>query len=254
MLILITNDDGIKAPALFPLKKALDTVAETLVFAPDHNWSAAGHTKTMHKPLRITEDRLEEGLPLFITTGTPSDCVGLALLGVVPERPDLVVSGINFGANMGDDVHYSGTVSAAFEAAILGVPALAVSQVIGKEFSFVHAGRFARLIAGRILERGLPSGTLLNVNIPPRAPRGVRFTRLGKRVYTEGVVEDTDPRGRKCYWIGGGDPVWEDIPGTDFAAVGAGYISVTPLQLDMTDRVHLAALETDGARWDLEGA
>jgi 5'-nucleotidase len=250
-LLLVSNDDGYHSEGIHVLVDALESLGEVWVVAPDRENSAVSHALTLSRPLRLSEISERH----FMVDGTPTDCVTLGIGQVLKDRlPDLVVSGINFGANMGDDVHYSGTVSAAFEAAILGVPAIAVSQVIGKEFSFVHAGRFARLIASRVLERGLPSGTLLNVNVPPHTPVGVRFTRLGKRVYTEGVVEDTDPRGRKCYWIGGGDPVWEDIPGTDFAAIGAGYISVTPLQLDMTDREQLTRLETEVAGWALEGA
>jgi 5'-nucleotidase len=142
-------------------------------------------------------------------------------------------------------------VSAAFEAAIMGIPAIAVSQVLGEHFSFVPAGRVARHLAALVLERGLPKGTLLNVNVPPRPPKGLRFTRLGKRRYTEGVVEDTDPRGRVCYWIGGGDPVWEPLPGSDFLAVAEGYTSVTPLQLDMTHEGLLLSFLQDAASWDL---
>jgi 5'-nucleotidase len=250
-LLLLSNDDGYHSEGIHVLADALESLGEVWVVAPDRENSAVSHALTLSRPLRLAQITERH----FTVDGTPTDCVTLGVGQVLKGRtPDLVVSGINFGANMGDDVHYSGTVSAAFEAAILGVPALAVSQVVGKEFSYLHAGRFARLIASRILERGLPAGTLLNVNVPPQAPKGVRFTRLGKRVYTEGVVEDTDPRGRKCYWIGGGDPVWEDIPGTDFAAVGAGFISVTPLQLDMTDREQLARLAEEAAGWKLEGA
>jgi 5'-nucleotidase len=249
-LLLLSNDDGYHSEGIHVLADALESLGEVWVVAPDRESSAVSHALTLSRPLRMSQIAERH----FMVDGTPTDCVTLGIGQVLKGRtPNLVVSGVNFGANMGDDVHYSGTVSAAFEAAIMGVPAVAVSQVIGKEFSFVHAGRFARLIAKRVLERGLPAGTLLNVNVPPQRPLGVRFTRLGKRVYTEGVVEDTDPRGRRCYWIGGGDPVWEDIPGTDFAAVGAGFISVTPLQLDMTDRDQLIRLADSGGGWDLEG-
>ncbi len=248
-LILVSNDDGYHSEGIHVLADALESLGEVWVVAPDRENSAVSHALTLSRPLRLNQ--LSERH--FTVDGTPTDCVTLGIGQVLKGRtPDLVVSGINFGANMGDDVHYSGTVSAAFEAAIMGVPAVAVSQVVGPEFSFVHAGRFARRIAARVLERGLPAGTLLNVNVPPRNPGGVRITRLGKRTYTEGVVEDTDPRGRKCYWIGGGDPKWEDIPGTDFAAAGAGFISVTPLQLDMTDLAQLERLEAEASRWSLE--
>ncbi len=250
-LILVSNDDGYQAEGIHVLADALESLGEVWVVAPDRESSAVSHALTLSRPLRLTQ-LAERG---FAVDGTPTDCVTIGVGQVLKGRtPDLVVSGINFGANMGDDVHYSGTVSAAFEAVILGVPAIAISQVIWREFSYAFAGRFARLIASRVLERGLPPGTLLNVNVPPNPPKGVRFTRLGKRTYTEGVIEDTDPRGRKCYWIGGGDPVWEDIPGTDFAAVGAGYTSVSPLQLDITDRESLRLLESEASAWDLEGA
>jgi 5'-nucleotidase len=248
-LILVSNDDGYHSEGVHVLADALEGLGEVWVVAPDRENSAVSHALTLSRPLRLTQ--LSERH--FVADGTPTDCVTLGICQVLKGRtPDLVVSGINFGANMGDDVHYSGTVSAAFEAAILGVPAIAISQVIGENFTFVHAGHFARLLARRVLERGLPRGTLLNANVPPGAPKGVRFTCLGKRTYTEGVVEDTDPRGRRCYWIGGGDPVWEDIPGTDFATVGAGYISVTPLQLDMTDQTQLADLEREAVAWRLD--
>ncbi|MFI5167630.1 MAG: 5'/3'-nucleotidase SurE [Thermoanaerobaculales bacterium] len=248
-LLLISNDDGYHSEGIHFLADSLESVGEVWVVAPDRENSAVSHALTLSRPLRMTE--LDERH--FVVDGTPTDCVTLGVCQVLKGRtPDLVVSGINFGGNMGDDVHYSGTVSAAFEAAILGVPAIAISQLIGEHFSFAYASRFARMLASRVLERGLPQGTLLNVNVPHRPPTGVMFTRLGKRVYTEGVVEDTDPRGRLCYWIGGGDPVWENIPGTDFAAVGAGLVSITPLQLDMTDNAQLQRLEAQMAEWKLE--
>ena len=250
-LILVSNDDGYHSEGIRVLAESLQGLGEVWVVAPDRENSAVSHALTLSRPLRLTRFA-ERG---FAVDGTPTDCVTIGVGHLLKGRtPDLVVSGINFGANMGDDVHYSGTVSAAFEAVILGVPAVAISQVTTSEFSFAFAGRFARLIAARVLDRGLPAGVLLNVNVPPNHPSGVRFTRLGKRTYGEGVVEDTDPRGRRCYWIGGGDPVWEDIPGTDFAVVAAGYTSVTPLHLDMTDREQLRQLEGEAAAWDLEGS
>jgi 5'-nucleotidase len=162
------------------------------------------------------------------------------------------VSGINFGCNMGADVHYSGTVSAAFEGVILGFPALAVSQQVGEGFSFHIAARLARQLAAWILEHGLPDDTLLNVNLPVESPKGVRLTRLGTRRYTEGVIEEIDPRGRKIYWIGGGEPIWAAIAGTDFQEVGQGYASVTPLSLDMTDLGFLDSLRQNLPEWATE--
>lgn len=245
-LILVSNDDGYHSEGIQVLADALEAVGEVWVVAPDRENSAVSHALTLSRPLRLVQLAARR----FMVDGTPTDCVTVGIGEVLRGRKiALVVSGINFGANMGDDVHYSGTVSAAFEAAILGLPAIAVSQLIGDGFTYVHAARFARLAAERVLARGMAAGTLLNVNVPPGEPRGVRVTRLGKRTYTEGVVGATDPRGKRCFWIGGGEPVWENIPGTDFAAVGAGFISVTPLQLDMTDHAQLAALDTEVASW-----
>jgi 5'-nucleotidase len=249
-VILVSNDDGYHSEGIQILADALEGLGEVWVVAPDRENSAASHSLTLSRPLRLT--KLAERR--FAVDGTPTDSITLGVCQVLKGRaPDLVVSGINFGANMGDDVHYSGTVSAAFEAAILAVPAIAISQVIGEEFSFVPAAQFAKRIAGRVLARGLPPGALLNVNVPPRPPLGVRLTRLGERRYTEGVVEDTDPRGRTCFWIGGGAPVWEPIAGTDFPAIAEGYISVTPLQLDMTNRSLLSSMEAEAADWNLDG-
>jgi 5'-nucleotidase len=171
--------------------------------------------------------------------GTPSDCVNLGVLGFLPERPVLIVSGINHGTNLGDDVTYSGTVSAAMEGILLGVPSVAVSLVSGGDFA--EAGRAARLVAARVLVEGLPPKTLLNVNVPADPPRGIRVTRLGHRVYSGRIVEQTDPRGRTHYWIGGGEPAWELLEGSDMAAVNEGFVSVTPLHLDLTS--HRALVE-----------
>ncbi len=249
-VFLLTNDDGYTSEGLQVLADAFERLGEVWVVAPDRENSAVSHALTLSRPLRMT--RLADRR--FVVDGTPTDCVTLGICQVLKGRvPDLVVSGINFGANMGDDVHYSGTVSAAFEAVILGVPAIAVSQLVGEGFSFVFAATFARLLAERVLERGLPAATLLNVNVPPLPPRGIRFCRLGKRKYTEGVVEDTDPRGRTCYWIGGGEPVWEPIPGTDFHEVAQGFVSITPLHLDMTHHALLETLIREASEWRLEG-
>jgi 5'-nucleotidase len=249
--ILITNDDGHQAPALGALARALREVGEVVVFAPDHNWSAAGHTKTMHKPLRVTQGSLPDGAPLFVTTGTPSDCVGLALLGILPEWPHLVVSGINHGSNLGHDVTYSGTLAAAMEATVYGIPAIAASQDVQED----RAGDLdfaAEVVAGlarRVLAAGLPANSFLNVNFPamPREQvRGIQMTRLGQRVYRDVLIRREDPKGRPYYWIGGDPPAGEPAAGTDIGALAAGYISVTPLNLDMTDHAQLARLTA----WD----
>jgi len=251
--ILLTNDDGFQAPALAALARALSAVGTVTIFAPDHNWSAAGHTKTMHKPLRINRGALADGTPLYTTTGTPSDCVGLALLGVVAERPDLVVSGINQGANLGHDVTYSGTVAAAMEGVVYGIPAIAASQEESEDgyrgdLNFA-AGLVADL-ARRVLAEGLPANCLLNVNfpdVPPGEVRGIQITRLGRRIYRDVVIERHDPKGRPYYWIGGEPPAGEPEPGTDVGALHAGYVSVTPLNLDLTDQ----ALIKNLASWTL---
>jgi 5'-nucleotidase len=244
--ILLTNDDGYSSEGIQALADSLESLAEIWVVAPRTEQSAVSHSLTLDRPLRM--ERLGERR--YAVDGTPTDCVALgiaSLLGSPP--PDLVVSGINSGANMGVDVHYSGTVSAAFEGVILGCPALAVSQVRGEGFSFQTAAAVSRRLAEWILESGLPADTLLNVNVPPGTPRGVRLTRLGVRRYTEGIIEQVDPRGKQVFWIGGGEPIWDEIPGTDFHEVAAGYVSVTPLHLDMTDVRFLEKLRAAQPTW-----
>lgn len=251
--ILITNDDGYQAPALAALARALRELGEVTAFAPDHNWSAAGHTKTMHKPLRINQGVMADGTPLFVTTGTPSDCVGLALLGVVPHRPDLVVSGINQGSNLGHDVTYSGTLAAAMEATVYGIPAIAASQHLreGCQPDWEYAAETVAAVACQVLARGLPTNSFLNVNFPA-LPRdqvaGFQITRLGRSEYHDVLIKRIDPKGRPYYWIGGEQPGGAQEPGTDFWALAQGYVSITPLNLDMTDRAQLPAL----AEWRLE--
>ncbi len=234
-VILVTNDDGIHAQGLVALAQALEPLGEVYVVAPDREQSAVGHALTLHRPLRV--DRLGERR--FSVNGTPSDCVNLGVLGLLPERPVLVASGINHGSNLGDDVTYSGTVSAAMEGTLLGVPAMAVSQVDADAGGFEEAGRVARLVASRALVEGLPAKTLLNVNVPRGTVRGIRMTRLGHRVYREKVVQETDPRGRPYYWIGAGPPEWQEDEASDMTAVHAGFATVTPLHLDLT---HFGAL------------
>lgn len=239
--ILITNDDGIDSPALLALKKALDEIGEVAVVAPDHNWSAAGHAKTMHKPLRITEAKLADGSPAYTTTGAPSDCVALAIMGILERRPDLVISGINQGANLGHDITYSGTVAAAMEGVIFGIPAMAVSLDCyeSPEDSILrYAAHFTARLAACVLERGLDKGVLINVNVPhvpPEEVKGIEITRLGKRVYRDALVKRQDPRGRDYYWIGGEQPSGVGEEGTDIWAIAENCISITPINLDMTD-------------------
>jgi len=237
-LILLTNDDGVNSPGLLALKQAMQAVGELVVFAPDHNWSAAGHGKTMHKPLRVHEAKLSDGSPALITNGGPADCVALAMLGVLPRQPDLVISGINLGANVAQDMTYSGTVAAALEGLISGIPAIAISLAIRDSGAtdFLCAARFAATLARKVLESGR-NDVLLNVNVPAIPGNeivGVEITRLGKRIYRDVLVERQDPRGRKYYWIGGEPPMGVIEDGTDIAALAANKISVTPLQLDLT--------------------
>jgi 5'-nucleotidase len=249
--ILLTNDDGVDASGLLILQKTLQEVGQVTVFAPDHNWSAAGHTKTMHKPLRVNQTTLPDGTLVYTSTGAPSDCVALAVLGILPRKPDLVVAGINHGANLGQDITYSGTVAAATEAVIFGMPAIAVSLDSYESEDFAYAARFAARLVKLVLERGLPPTTFLNVNVPA-VPQdeiaGIRITRLGRRVYRDALVERQDPRGRSYYWIGGQPPRGVDEEGTDIWALANNYVSITPLHLDMTEYQMVEELR----QWGLE--
>ena len=229
-VILVTNDDGVHAPGLAALAAALEALGEVHVIAPDREQSAVGHALTLHRPLRVEQ----VGERRFAVNGTPSDCVNLGILGLLPEPPVLVVSGINHGSNLGDDVTYSGTVSAAMEGTLLGVPSMAVSQADPPVEGFEAAGEVARAVATRVLVEGLPRQTLLNVNVPSGKPQGIRLTRLGHRVYSAKAIREVDPRGRPYYWIGVGAPEWAEDEGTDIAAVHAGWAAVTPLHLDLT--------------------
>ncbi|MGH2521204.1 MAG: 5'/3'-nucleotidase SurE [Anaerolineales bacterium] len=243
MHILITNDDGVTAPGLLALKQALDPLGKITVVAPSRNYSAAGHRKTMHKPLRMDPTQLLDDSPAWVCSGAPSDCVALALLGFIKEKVDLVVSGINPHPNLGQDVTYSGTVTAAIEAAIAGVPGMAVSTEAQSLEEYAAAAGIAALIARLIERHGLPANTLLNVNVPDVPIRGLRVTRQGWRVYRDALVERLDPRGKPYYWIGGEFPTGRADEGTDFWALEQGYVSVTPLQLDLTSYSVMPALE-----------
>lgn len=230
--ILVTNDDGIFSEGIKLLAEALAEVGEVTVVAPDREQSAMGHALTLTRPLRM--QKVEERR--YAVDGTPTDCVNLGVLSIFKDNPpDFVASGINFGLNLGDDVTYSGTVSAGFEGTLLGIPSVAFSQEVAEGFSFQRAAAFARelfriLVADR---EKLPRDLLLNVNVPAGPIRGISLTRLGRRVYKQSVIEKLDPRGRKYYWIHG-VPQWEKATGTDYEAVSAGRISVTPLHLDLT--------------------
>ena len=230
-IILVTNDDGIHSPGLKTLAEALEGVGKLYVIAPDRERSAAGHSLTLHKPLRATVLAPD----WYVVDGTPTDCVTLGVMGMLKEKPQLVVSGINLGANLGDDITYSGTVSAAVEATLLGIPAFAVSAVESARQDLDVAAVFAGRLAQLVLKQGLPRDTLLNVNVPAGEVKGMAVTRQGKRSYSELIVEKIDPRGKTYYWIGGGEPTWELLGGTDYEAVMAGKISITPLHLDLTN-------------------
>ena len=250
MHILVTNDDGVQAPGLLALAQAMRLLGRVTVFAPDRNWSASGHVKTMDRPLRAREVILADGSPALATDGAPSDSVALALLGVVKEKIDLVVSGINPHENIGHDVTYSGTVTAAMEAVIGGIPGLAFSLHSPEDFhgalDYRLAAQVARRVAGKVISEGLPEGVLLNVNVPylkEEELKGTLITRQGLRLYRDALDARLDPRGKPYYWIGGEFPIGVDEEGTDYGALLAGYVSITPLQLDLTARQAVAELE-----------
>ncbi len=229
--ILVTNDDGVFSEGLKLLRKALLEVADVTVVAPDREQSASGHSLTLDRPLRMR--KLEEAV--YSVDGTPTDCVNLAVKWLMKDDPpDMIVSGINFGCNLGDDVTYSGTVSATFEGTLMGIPSVAFSQEVGEHFSFEGAARFAGRLLGLLVTKKLPRDLLLNVNVPVGEATGVSLARLGRRVYKQSVVEKFDPRGRRYFWIAG-SPAWQEDAGTDFEAVANGRISITPLHLDLTD-------------------
>jgi 5'-nucleotidase len=233
MHILLTNDDGLMAPGLLALKQALAPLAQVTVIAPSRNYSAAGHRKTMHKPLRIDPTPLADGSPAWMCSGAPSDCVALALLGFVKDKVDLVVSGINPHYNIGQDLTYSGTVTAAFEASIFGLPGIAVSTESDPVPNYALAAQVAAELIQKLSERPLARDLLLNVNVPPQV-KGWRITRQGARVYKDALVMRHDPRGRAYYWIGGELPTGRLDDGTDFSAIAHNDVSITPLQLDLT--------------------
>ena len=249
-MILLTNDDGIQAPGLLALASSLRGCGEVAVVAPDRNWSASGHAKTMHRPLRAWQTKLTDGHVAIATDGSPADCVAMALLGLLDHTPDLVVSGINPGANVATDMTYSGTVTAAMEGVIGGIPAIAASLDSYQEADYGVAARFVAHLALRVLESDPTEPLLLNVNVPARPAeeiKGVQVTRLGRRVYRDALIKRSDPRGRYYYWIGGEPPTGVSEEGTDIGALSEGYISVTPLRLDLTDHARLSSLR----EWEL---
>ena len=249
--ILVTNDDGVLAPGLLALAQEMRHLGKVTILAPDRNWSGSGHVKTLDRALRVREFHLEDGSQAFGSDGAPSDCVALATLGYFKEKFDLVVSGINVGANLGHDVTYSGTVTAAMEAVIAGVPGVALSLEVPEGFvgavDFQPAAYAARIAVQNVIANGLPAETLLNVNVPflkSEEIRGFRITRQGLRVYHSRLDERTDPRGRPYYWIGGDAPTGVPESGSDVGALADGYVSVTPIQLDLTAYRAISDLNT----------
>ncbi|MBK5274563.1 MAG: 5'/3'-nucleotidase SurE [Desulfuromonadales bacterium] len=243
MHIMVTNDDGIHAPGILALAEALRELGTVTVVAPDRERSAAGHSLTLHSPLRVFE--LREGF--FAVDGTPTDCVNMGIHSLLTVRPDLVVSGINHGPNLGDDITYSGTVAAAMEANLMGIPAIAVSLATYEQHGhFDAAAQVAVRVARRVLANGLPTDTFLNVNIPDCPAEEMQaplITRQGTRSFIGTIIHKVDPRGRKYYWIGSDEPGFNDEPGTDFHALNRKHVSITPLHLDLTNYESMRILE-----------
>jgi 5'-nucleotidase len=243
--VLISNDDGIEARGIQLLASVMVSLPDTrvTVVAPSDQQSASSHSLTLTRPLRI----LERGEGRYAVTGTPTDSVLVAVEKILKDDPpDIVLSGVNHGPNMGEDVIYSGTVAAAMEGAILGIPSVAISLASWHPTDFSGAEAFLREWLPGILDRPLQPGMLLNINVPegpPRSLRGVRVVRLGTRVYHDVITDQTDPRGKPYFWIGGHGPTWSDDPDTDHAAVESGFVSITPLVVDFTHYQHLAHLE-----------
>ncbi len=253
--ILVTNDDGISSSGIKVLAKTLKTIGEVYIVAPETEQSAVAHALTLHRPLKFEKTAVRT----YFINGTPTDCVIIGVNKILPHKPDIIVSGINNGGNLGDDITYSGTVAAAIEGTLLGVPSIAVSLATeyhnghgfkkGTTNSLIAAAAFARELVVKVLDRGLPSDTLLNVNVPDiEKSKGVKITKQGKMVYDNGIQELKDPRGRQYYWIGGGIPKWERGENTDFQAVKDDYISVTPIHLDLTN---YAALKHIKNKWNV---
>lgn len=242
-LILVTNDDGIHAPGIAALAAAMAEVGEVRVFAPDRQRSAVGHGVSLHDPLRVTKYKDA----WHMVDGTPADCVMLAVRALLGQKPDLVVSGVNNGANLGDDVTYSGTVAGAYEGMLLGVPSIAVSDISYRPLHMDTAACFAAKLARYVLANGLPEDTALNVNVPDVAYenlKGVAITRMGRRTYQDEIVKREDPRGGVYYWIGGAEPAHVREKGTDFEAIEEGKVSITPLHRDLTNLNALHKLYT----------
>ena len=245
-IILVTNDDGIHAEGLQVLRRSLQPLGRIVVVAPDRDNSAVSHSLTMTRPLQVRRI----GEDTYTVDGTPTDCVVLALGRILEGRPDLLVSGINAGPNLGDDISYSGTVSAAMEGTMYSVPSMAVSLAGEPPFDYTLAGELSRKMAAKILDTVLPHNTLINMNVPTGTKHhGIRITRQGRRLWENAIQETEDPWGRKRYWIGGGTPVKDSSEDTDVKAVHDGYVSVTPIQLDLTNHSGISHIRKN---WSLE--
>jgi 5'-nucleotidase len=234
-MILVTNDDGIHSKGIIVLAKALQEIGSIFVVAPDSEQSAVAHSLTLHRPLRV--EKIKKNF--YAVDGTPADCIHLGVNAILPKRPRLIVSGINKGGNLADDIIYSGTVSAAFEGTLLGIPSFAISLVSRSHFKFDVAARFALRVARYIMRRGLPRNTFLNINVPnldEKEIKSYKITQQGKLIHDGGgVIEKVDPRGRKYYWIGGGEMIFDKGRNTDVEAISKSNISITPLDLDLTN-------------------
>jgi 5'-nucleotidase len=245
-VILVTNDDGIRAEGIKALAAGMAHLGKVIVVAPENEQSATSHAITLDRPLRIKD----YGNDKYGVSGTPADCLLMAVQGILCEKPDIVVSGINHGPNLGEDVMYSGTVAAAIEGFLMGISSIAFSITSWDPVSFDAASSIASKLTSKMLE-GMEDETLLwNVNIPAiplKKIEGIRLSSLGSRVYNDAVIKQTDPRGKECYWIGGGEPGWKKEKHSDFCAITDGYVSLTPLMVDMTDRKRMSDL----AKWDL---
>jgi 5'-nucleotidase len=233
--ILVTNDDSIRSKGIIVLARVLQEIGDVFVVAPDSEKSAVAHSLTLHRPLRV--EKIKKNF--YAVDGTPADCIHLGVNTILPKRPQLIVSGINKGGNLGDDIIYSGTVSAAFEGTLLGIPSFAISLVSRSHFKFDVAARFARRVARYIIRRGLPKDTFLNINVPnldEKEIKSYKITQQGRWIHDgNGVIEKMDPRGRKYYWIGGGQLIFDKGRNTDMEAVSKSHISITPLNLDLTN-------------------
>lgn len=255
MRILVTNDDGVQADGLFALQSALQTIGSVTIVAPERQQSASGHAITLHKPLRLTETTLRDGTPALMSNGTPSDCATLGVLEAMSEGTDLVVSGINKGPNLGWDVHYSGTVSAAIEASVIGKPSFAVSVASYDDpFHWQGAAQFAARFAQWLVAHPLPPYTIVNINVPnlpPEEIKGVRVTTQGRRQYVDRIEKRHDPQGRAYYWLGGSlaEEAAGAEPGSDVRAIADGCISLTPIHLDMTAYNLTAHLQEWTGKW-----